>query len=77
MISFDKPILKLFEIFKILDINIGEKHIDIEDLGCPHETTTLPKGKMAVYAFFYGNKCLKIGKVGSKSNARYNSHIII
>ena len=33
----------------------------------------LPSGKMAVYVFFWGDKCLKVGKVGPKSGARYTS----
>jgi len=28
---------------------------------------------MAVYSFFLGNDCLKIGKAGPNSNSRYNS----
>jgi hypothetical protein len=34
---------------------------------------SLPVGKMAVYIFMYKDRCLKVGKAGSKSNARYVS----
>ena len=47
--------------------------IEIVDAGCPHKIQSLPSGKMAIYTFFHKGKCLKIGKVGSKSNARYTS----
>ena len=33
----------------------------------------LPKGKMAVYIFFYGDKCLKVGQVGPKSGPRFHT----
>lgn len=41
----------------------------------PHNPCSLPIGKMAVYMFRYGEQILKIGKVGPKSNARFqNQH---
>jgi len=58
-------------------INLAGKEIDsnmieIIDAGCPHKIQSLPSRKMAIYAFFHKNECLKIGKVNSNSNARYN-----
>jgi hypothetical protein len=73
MILFSEVKLILVETLKQLKIEVEENQIEIKDLGYPHKTEILPKGKMAVYAFFYGNECLKIGKAGPKSNARYNS----
>ena len=52
---------------------VDKNKIQIIDSGVPHFPTSLPDGKMAVYAFFYKNECLKIGKVGPNSNARYFS----
>ena len=40
----------------------------------PHKPEVLPKGKMAVYGFFHGSRCLKIGKAGPKTGARYRHH---
>jgi len=54
-------------------VKIENNQIEIVDLGCPHETQILPHGKIALYAFFYKNECLKLGKVGSSSNSRFNS----
>jgi len=36
-------------------------------------SASFPLGKMAVYVFFWGDKCLKVGKVGPKSGARYTN----
>ena len=48
---------------------------ELEDMGVPHSPpTTLPKDKMAVYIFLHGEKCLKVGKVGTNSKARYTHH---
>lgn len=38
-----------------------------------HSPSSLPKGYGAVYVFMHGDKCLKVGKVGTKSHARYKS----
>lgn len=46
--------------------------IEIDWQYAPHEPPTLPKNKMAIYAFFLDDgSCLKCGKVGPRSNARY------
>jgi hypothetical protein len=39
----------------------------------PHIPPILPKGKLAVYAFIYKGECLKVGKAGMKSKARFTS----
>jgi len=36
-------------------------------------STKLPKDYMAVYVFSYGEKTLKVGKVGPSNNSRYTS----
>jgi hypothetical protein len=47
--------------------------INVEYLSAPHRPRSLPRGSMAVYAFWGDGSWLKIGKVGAKSNARYVS----
>jgi hypothetical protein len=48
--------------------------LNIEYLPAPHkQPSSLPKGKMAVYAFCWNNEWLKIGKVGANSGPRYSS----
>lgn len=47
--------------------------IEAEFRAAPHRSSSLPLGKMAVYAFWGDGEWLKIGRVGANSNARYNS----
>ncbi len=54
---------------KQIDIN----KIKINNLGCPHDPTPLPSGNMAIYIFIHGDIVYKIGKVGPKSNARFQT----
>ena len=69
---------KILEDFKkVLDLAGVKEHIDIaiEILPAPHKSpSALPSGKKAIYLFKLGGEYLKIGKVGSKSSARYASH---
>ena len=39
-----------------------------------HKPISLPKGKIAVYTFYYKGNFLKIGQANIKSKARYQSH---
>ena len=55
-------------------IDLSPEMITVEVNRPPHAPPgSLPAGKMAVYIFQWGNQCLKIGKVGPKSQARYTS----
>lgn len=53
-------------------ISIGD--ITVEYLPAPHRPRSLPRGSMAVYAFWGDGSWLKIGKAGPKSGPRYTSH---
>jgi hypothetical protein len=54
---------------------LEERALSIEVNAAPHKRPkSLPKGKMAVYVFMWGEQCLKVGKVGSNSQARFTSH---
>lgn len=44
------------------------------DKGSTHKPTTLQSGMCGVYVFMAGKHCFKVGKAGSKSKARWNSH---
>jgi hypothetical protein len=62
----------LEDLRSILDkASVTRATISIVDRGCPHEPEPLPSGMMAVYIFIYNDEILKIGKVGSQSNARF------
>ncbi len=59
---------------ELADLDIKQRNIHIENLPAPHvPPSTLPSGKMAVYVFHWGDRCLKVGKVGPKIQARYTS----
>jgi hypothetical protein len=46
--------------------------IETEFIPAPHKPPAkLPRGKQAVYCFFFGNTCLKVGKAGPKTQARF------
>ena len=48
--------------------------IEIQIVGPPHrQPSSLPNGRMAIYAFFHKGQVLKIGKAGPNSAARYTS----
>jgi hypothetical protein len=68
----------LIEDFKavaaLAGVSLVPGDIEIERLAAPHKPPSiLPPGKAAVYVFDYGGRCLKIGKVGPNSQARYVS----
>lgn len=42
--------------------------------GQTHNPTALQSGMCGVYVFMNNNHCFKVGKAGSKSKARWNSH---
>jgi len=55
-------------------IQIPAADIEFVELPAPHRPpSSLPPGKLAVYVFMHGNRCLKVGKAGPKSAARYCS----
>lgn len=56
-------------------VEIREADFEIDVRPAPHRPpSNLPYGRMAVYAFFHGPSCLKVGKVGAASGPRYTSH---
>jgi len=62
------------DVSRLSSIRMSAQDYHIEYLDAPHHPPArLPKGKMAVYMFFYQKNCLKVGKVGPNSNARYVS----
>jgi len=73
-----KNISQLVKDFKAVakqaGVYIPDGSITVETLRTQHSPpSSLPSGKMAVYVFLWGDDCLKVGKVGPKSQARYTS----
>jgi len=63
----------ILETTKLLDKPVDKTKYEIIDRGLPHQPSVLPSNKMGVYTFWYNDVALKIGKAGSKSNARFLS----
>ena len=65
------------DIDEILDLvnRIKPKSLNKKDIQlvrrCSHDDIILPKGKIGIYSFFNKKNMYKIGKVGRKSNARF------
>ena len=57
-------------------VAISASEIKWLELPAPHSPpTSLPSEMLAVYVFMHGTRCLKVGKAGQKSAARYcNQH---
>ena len=55
-------------------LELAEADVRSEVLAAPHRRPSrLPEGCQAVYAFVLGNTCLKVGKAGPKTAARFIS----
>lgn len=64
-----------YGVAKLSGAEINRNAINLEILTMPHKQPThLPKGKQAVYVFSEDEQVLKVGKAGSKSQARFVSH---
>lgn len=64
---------RVSNVIELAGVQVAEGQIRMIDRGVPHRPSSLPKGTVGVYLFFYQDECLKIGKAGSKSNARFLS----
>lgn len=74
MIDYKKDFTDTIEkLFEALSFPLAGKSFEIIDRGVPHKPEKLPANKMGVYIFIYKEEFLKIGKVGPKSNARWQS----
>ena len=55
-------------------VSLPPAALSFETLPAPHKPpSALPSGKAAVYVFVWNGRCLKVGKVGPKSQARFTS----
>ena len=66
---------RLWSLASLAGLKIAPTQIDVEICRAPHTSpSALPPDKIAVYILFHKAQCLKVGKVGPNSNARYISH---
>ncbi len=62
------------QVARLAGVELPNTAIIVEKLPAPHlPPQKLPAGKVAVYVFARGDQTLKVGKVGTKSHARYTS----
>ncbi len=55
-------------------LSIPRGEIEVTLLPAPHRPpSSLPTGRFGVYVFMFGERCLKVGKAGPNSNARFCS----
>lgn len=74
MVELNELISDFCSVARLAGVSITDNSVTAEISPKPHiPPTELPRGKMAVYVFFWGNLCLKVGKVGPNSQARYTS----
>jgi len=74
MENIDQLVASFQAVAKLAGVDVPNDCITAEMLRKPHsQPSSLPSGKMAVYVFLLGESCLKVGKVGPKSQARYTS----
>jgi hypothetical protein len=74
MINTDILIHNFIKVADLSGVSLSADEITAEVLQAPHKPPkNLPIGKMGVYVFSLGEKCLKVGKVGPRSKARYTS----
>jgi hypothetical protein len=60
------------KVAEIAGISLSQNSLTFESLPAPHTPpSALPKGKTAIYVFLWKGECLKVGKVGPNSHARY------
>lgn len=63
------------EVAKLAEVSLDVTDISVVASSAPHDLPpVLKNGDVAVYVFIWNNDCLKVGKVGPKSHARYISH---
>jgi hypothetical protein len=64
----------LIEVARLAHATLQACDVKTELLPAPHRRPrSLPKGSQAVYAFLLGGSCLKVGKAGPKTQARFTS----
>ncbi len=63
------------QVAELAGISIPLSDIEVQFFAAPHHPPgSLPSGRLAVYVFMFANRCLKVGKAGSKSAARFCNH---
>jgi hypothetical protein len=69
-----KEIEAFLQVAELAHMRLPSTPVRHELLPAPHKRpSSLPVGLQAVYAFILGDRCLKVGKAGPKTQARFTS----
>jgi hypothetical protein len=72
--QYDEIRSDFVRVAKLAGFSIPLSNIEVEYFPAPHNPpSSLPLERMAVYVFMFGHRCLKVGKAGRKSAARFCS----
>ena len=59
---------------RLAGLTLASSDLRTEVLSAPHRRpSSMPAGTQAIYAFLFGESCLKVGKAGPKTQARFTS----
>lgn len=73
-VSFEALIADFHAVARLSGLALSSDAISVQHLPAPHKPPgSMPAGKCAVYIFLWNGRCLKVGKAGPKSHARYCS----
>lgn len=66
------PLEDFRKVVALAGVSLPPAALSFETLPAPHKPpSALPSGKAAVYVFVWNGHCLKVGKAGPKSQARF------
>jgi len=72
--DFENALNRFIKVTGLARASICQEDIQVDYLVAPRTPPSrFPKSKMAVYAFWLGGECLRIGLAGPSSNPRYTS----
>ena len=75
LIDRDELVGAFLQVASLAKLPLTESEVRVEFSSAPHERPTrLPVATHGVYLFFLGDKCLKVGKAGPKTVARFCHH---
>lgn len=68
---YDEIASDFVQVAALAGISIPLSDIKVDFFAAPHEPSKLPPEKSAVYVFMLADRCLKVGKAGSKGTPRF------
>jgi hypothetical protein len=74
MIEQSELINTFLQVANLAHVHVAASDVRAELLPAPHKRpSNLPPSSQVVYAFLLGDRCLKVGKAGPRSQARFTS----